>query len=183
MGFSRQEYWSGLPCPPPGDLPNPGIKPVSLTSPELAGVFFTASATWEALVLKLPPIKNLLYYDLQKLDLCCVSRTTGKEDLDYKEQRCHLNPEIKGVVLGVPGLRMEEVSENRLDLGWLPLISLLRSPLVSGVCLAPSFLRSLGFQLTGVSPSLSTARGSAVRPWLTSLVTGVCWWKALNQSV
>ena len=29
MGFSRQEYWSGLPCPPPGDLPNPGIKPVS----------------------------------------------------------------------------------------------------------------------------------------------------------
>ena len=30
MGFSRQEYWSGLPCPPPGDLPNPGIKPASL---------------------------------------------------------------------------------------------------------------------------------------------------------
>jgi len=29
MGFSRQEYWSGLPCPPPGDLPNPGIKPRS----------------------------------------------------------------------------------------------------------------------------------------------------------
>ena len=48
MGFSRQEYWSGLPCPPPGDLPNPGIKPVSLTSPALAGRFFTTSATWEA---------------------------------------------------------------------------------------------------------------------------------------
>ena len=30
MGFSRQEYWSGLPCPPPGDLPDPGIKPMSL---------------------------------------------------------------------------------------------------------------------------------------------------------
>ena len=30
MGFSRQEYWSGLPCPPPGDLPNPGIEPGSL---------------------------------------------------------------------------------------------------------------------------------------------------------
>ena len=39
MGFSRQEYWSGLPFPPPGDLPNPGIKP---TSPALAGGFFTA---------------------------------------------------------------------------------------------------------------------------------------------
>ena len=41
MGFSRQEYWSGLPCPPPGDLPNPGIELASLTSPALAGGFFT----------------------------------------------------------------------------------------------------------------------------------------------
>ena len=42
--FSRKEYWSGLPCPPLGDLPNPGIKPVSLSSPALAGRFFTTSA-------------------------------------------------------------------------------------------------------------------------------------------
>ena len=41
MEFSRQEYWSGLPCPPPGDLPNLGIKPISLMSPALAGWFFT----------------------------------------------------------------------------------------------------------------------------------------------
>ena len=41
MRFSTQEYWSGLPCPPPGDLPNPGIKPASLTSPVLAAGFFT----------------------------------------------------------------------------------------------------------------------------------------------
>ena len=47
MGFSRQEYWSGLPCPPPGDLPNPGIEPASLTSPALAGGFFTTDTTWE----------------------------------------------------------------------------------------------------------------------------------------
>ena len=47
MGFSRQEYWSGLLCPPPEDLPDPGIKSVSLTSPALAGGFFTARATWE----------------------------------------------------------------------------------------------------------------------------------------
>ena len=40
MGFSRQEYWSGVLCPPPGDLPNPGIKPVSLMSPALADWFF-----------------------------------------------------------------------------------------------------------------------------------------------
>ena len=47
MGFSRREYWSGLPCPPPGDLPDPGIKPMSLST-ALAGGFFTTSATWEA---------------------------------------------------------------------------------------------------------------------------------------
>ena len=48
MGFSRQEYWSGLPCPPPGDLPDPGIKPASIMSPALEGGFFTTRATWEA---------------------------------------------------------------------------------------------------------------------------------------
>ena len=49
MGFSRQEYWNGLPCPPPEDLLDPEIEPMSLMSPELAGGFFTTSATWEAL--------------------------------------------------------------------------------------------------------------------------------------
>ena len=49
MGFSRQEYWSGLPCPLPGDLPDPGIKPMSLMFPALAGGFFTTSTTWEAI--------------------------------------------------------------------------------------------------------------------------------------
>ena len=48
MGFFSQEYWSGMPCPPPGDLPNPGIEPTSLMSPALAGGSFTTSATWEA---------------------------------------------------------------------------------------------------------------------------------------
>ena len=47
MGFSRQEYQSGLPFPSPGDLPNPGIKPTSLMSPALAGRFFTTSTIWE----------------------------------------------------------------------------------------------------------------------------------------
>ena len=48
MGFSRQEYWSGLPCPPPGDLLRPGIEPVS---PALTGRFFTTITTWEAQIL------------------------------------------------------------------------------------------------------------------------------------
>ena len=58
MGFSRQEHWSGLPCPPRGDLPNPGMDPESLTSPALMGGFFTTSTTWE---------------DLPKHELCAVA--------------------------------------------------------------------------------------------------------------
>ena len=58
MGFSRQEYWSGLLCPPPGDLPNPRIKPPSLTSCTLASGFFTTSATWEAPVISYQSLKN-----------------------------------------------------------------------------------------------------------------------------
>ena len=48
MGFSRQEHWSGLPFPSPGDLPNPGTELTFLRSPELAVGFFTISTTWEA---------------------------------------------------------------------------------------------------------------------------------------
>ena len=48
LGFSRQEYWSGLPFPPPRDLPSLGIKSTSLMSPALAGGLFTTSATREA---------------------------------------------------------------------------------------------------------------------------------------
>ena len=47
-GFSRKEHWRGLPCPPPGGLPDPGLEPASLMSAALAGGFFTASAAWEA---------------------------------------------------------------------------------------------------------------------------------------
>ena len=46
LGFSRQEYWSEWPCPPPGDLPKPGIEPSSLAS-SMAGGFFPTGATWD----------------------------------------------------------------------------------------------------------------------------------------
>ena len=46
MGFCKQEYWSGLPCPPPGDLPDSGIKPISLMSPGRRVLYHWA--TWEA---------------------------------------------------------------------------------------------------------------------------------------
>ena len=47
MAFSRREYWSGLLCPSPGDLLDPGIEPMYLMSPALEGEFFTTSAAWE----------------------------------------------------------------------------------------------------------------------------------------
>ena len=64
QGFSRQEYWSGLPCPSPGHLPDPGIVSTSLMSPVLAGRFFITSTTWEvfsqafALMKKAPLARN-----------------------------------------------------------------------------------------------------------------------------
>ena len=48
---SRQEYWSGLPCPPPGDLPDPGIEPVPPVSPTLEGRFFTTEICGKPLTL------------------------------------------------------------------------------------------------------------------------------------
>ena len=52
MEFSRQEYWSGLPFPTPGDLPNSGIESTSLMFPSLPGGFFTTSTTWEGQVME-----------------------------------------------------------------------------------------------------------------------------------
>ena len=67
VGFSRQKYWSGLPDPSPGDLPDPGIKPVSLVSPALAGGFFTTSATWETpICLYTSPIIYIFYIPWEK---------------------------------------------------------------------------------------------------------------------
>ena len=53
VAFSRQEYWSGFPCPPPGDLPIPGNESVDLASPALSDRFFTIYATWETLNISL----------------------------------------------------------------------------------------------------------------------------------
>ena len=55
LGFFRQAYWSGLPCPPLGYIPHPGTGPVSVTSLALAGRFFSTSTTWEAQAGNLAP--------------------------------------------------------------------------------------------------------------------------------
>ena len=71
------QYWNGFPCPPPGDLFDPGIEPASLTSPALAGRFFTTSATWEAhdhhYQLSLTP--NLSLWSLLSIKFLHISYT------------------------------------------------------------------------------------------------------------
>ena len=74
MGFSRQEYWSGWPCPPPGDLPTPGIEPMAVTSPALANGLFTTSAIRDCTFLTLlahhdffmPLLKSVSFLSLRK---------------------------------------------------------------------------------------------------------------------
>ena len=63
VGFPRQEYWSGLPFSSPGDLPDPGIEPVSLVSPALAGGFFTISIHTRSHILCVCVLFFLLEYD------------------------------------------------------------------------------------------------------------------------
>ena len=71
MGFSRQEYWSGWPCPPPGDCPKPGIQPTApATSPALAGGFFITEPPRKPVVMikGLPQILVISSCGPQKLD-------------------------------------------------------------------------------------------------------------------
>ena len=77
MGFSRQEYCSGLPCPPPGDLPDPGTESVSLMSPELAGGFFTTSATWEA---QIPGDVRQIFFKAIYPNTNIATTTTGDDN-------------------------------------------------------------------------------------------------------
>ena len=105
MAFSRQEYWSVLLCPVPGDLPGPGIEPVSLKSPTLAGRFFTTSDTWEALrhtsvqfssVAQLYPTLRL--HELQHVRPPCPSPTPGVYSNSYPSNLwCH--PTISSSVI------------------------------------------------------------------------------------
>ena len=101
MGFSRQEYWSGLPCPPPGDPPDLWMEPMSLRSPALAGRFFTSSVTWEALYNDTWEKKNHLFFWIKR-NLCLfplseagespvLSLMLGdKNPLPFRESKGHI---------------------------------------------------------------------------------------------
>ena len=94
MGLSQQEYWSGLPFPPPGDLLDAGIEHESLTSPALAVSFFTTCATWEVLCVWLFSCSvvsdSLWLHGLQHARLPCPSPSPGAcSNLCPLSQWCH----------------------------------------------------------------------------------------------
>ena len=78
MGFSRQEYWRGLPCPPPGDLPNPRTEPTSPAFPALAGRFFTAEPPGKPKFTLSP---NKIWHIKFSVHLYIIART-------WKQPRC-----------------------------------------------------------------------------------------------
>ena len=89
MGLSRKGYWSGLPCPPPGDLPDPGIFPTSLMSLALAGGFFITSTTWEApkLILDTHERERNPNTKLKKVFKPQGKRTRKKEEKRQKQRK------------------------------------------------------------------------------------------------
>jgi len=88
LGFSRQEYWRGLPFPSSGDLPDPGIEPGCLTSPALAIWFFTTSATWECYM---PGRRDIFMGSVLKKDWsdfsCCGIQFWFSSVLDILKQQ------------------------------------------------------------------------------------------------
>ena len=87
MGLSRQEYWCGLPCPPPGDLPRPGIEPLSLVSPAWAGGFFTTSTTWQATQVNRGPQSNLSKRHLPRRGGCARRLVERLKRLQKQQNR------------------------------------------------------------------------------------------------
>ena len=85
MGFYTEDYWSGLPFPSPGDLPNPGIESASLTSPALAGgflfsFFFPYCATWEALITD-----SVCEFTICEAHLCQVFHGVSKTEMQAEQ--------------------------------------------------------------------------------------------------
>ena len=89
MGFSRQGYWRGLPCPPPGNLPNPGIKPESLITPALAGRFFTTSSTWE--VQKHPMLFMKKMHFISPTQISQIMEKLHCANLHHKKTEMYIN--------------------------------------------------------------------------------------------
>ena len=104
MGFSRQEYWSGVPCSSPGDLPDPGIKPMTLASPTLAGEFLRLVPPLLDHTYIITLINNYLKWikcTNQKTQTGCVDENKYMNALPLTTSLCW-NPQIAGhfIMLG-----------------------------------------------------------------------------------
>ena len=132
MGFSRQEYWSGLPYPPPRDPPNPGIKPASLLSPALAGGFFTTSATWEAWKMTwLTSNLNGVFASLVAQRLKCLPgmqetwvRSLGQEDPLENELATHSSTLAWRIPWREEPDRLQSLGSQRVGHNWVTSLSL-----------------------------------------------------------
>ena len=91
LGILQQKYWSGLPYPPPGDLPDPGIQPMSLTAPALIGGFFNTGATWETLLIGYIPIQNKKF-NLKKKERNLALSLLWGEDIKQRKTRLQTWP-------------------------------------------------------------------------------------------
>ena len=101
MGFSRQEYWSGLPCPPPGDLPDPGIEPMSLMSPALADGFFQANAGLPCYLKPWYSFKSVSRVQKNKNKKAGVSIWSRKNRASWgKAQLTHISQQLTQTVQG-----------------------------------------------------------------------------------
>ena len=112
MGFSRQEYWSGLPFPILGDLPDPGIKPMSLASPALTGRFFTPSATWEAPLREWPQLKKEA--DMKGLSASCTSHIWAFSWEEIWAAQLHFTSCVTELLLFLVGSSWFRISLNHL---------------------------------------------------------------------
>ena len=110
-GFSRREHWSGLSCPPPGDLPDPEIEPTSRESPVLVGGFFTSSATWEASGMR------FRRYDYG--DIICRPRDRARGLLHCKQDALPSEPPGKSDVdTDIAGDAEKEIAAHSSILAW-----------------------------------------------------------------
>ena len=104
MRFSRQEFWSGLAFPPPGDLPDRGIKQASPTPPLLAGRFFYIRATWEALhypyiTLKDDGKMSLWWIEDRVMEASCLSYFWIRSIMFYISMIISNTQEVELVIL------------------------------------------------------------------------------------
>ena len=103
MGFSRQEYWSEMPCHPSGDLPNAGTEAASLTSPALVGRFFTTTTNMWIYIRDRERKNTCLrnWMEADKLKICQPGRQSENSKsgcFSFETEICGLKPDMASIL-------------------------------------------------------------------------------------